>query len=156
MRLYIAGSSSERPLIATLIYLVQKAGYEVTFDWTRHSSFDVPPPGPSEEVLLEAARLDFEAVKVADVLWYVAPADKSEGSATELGMALAFGKRVVVSGQLGHARIFPRLGTKVFTKHEEALAFLKAFKQASTSRCQSCGATLAYLGLTLCDECAAP
>jgi hypothetical protein len=129
--IYVAGSSAERPAIKRYIDLLTEAGYAITHDWTTHEGFDAPPPGPSEEVLVEAARVDLDAVIRADVVWYVTPAEasgKSEGSAAELGAALALArfshKKVVVSGHLNRHRIFPRIAEFRFDTHEEALAHL--------------------------------
>lgn len=124
--IYVAGSSRERELVRSLIAQLQDAGWEVTHDWTSHHGFDAPDPGPSDEVLTEAAAVDLDAVRRAAWLWYVAPDGTSEGSASELGAALAWGKQVVVSGHVGRSRIFPRLTARRFAEHADALAFLRA------------------------------
>jgi hypothetical protein len=55
------------------------------------------------------------------VLWLLCPAGKSEGSAAELGAALALGRRVVVSGPWDAiGRIFPGLAGECYAHHEEA------------------------------------
>ena len=75
--------------------------------------------------LAEQARIDLDAVRAAGVLWYVAPASKSEGSHGEFCAALVLGKLVVASGPVDASRIFPRLAAHRFAEHAEALEFLK-------------------------------
>lgn len=126
--IYIAGSSREIPLIQGFLKSVEAYGYHVTHDWTTHFGFDVPDPGPTDEELTQAARDDLTAVREADILWYCAPASesgKSEGSHAELLAAIVLGKVVVVSGDLGRHRIFPRLALHRFALHAEALEFLR-------------------------------
>ena len=77
-------------------------------------------PAPTREALAAAALADLDGVRRCDVLWLLCPVAKSEGSAAELGAALALGKRVVVSGgwdSLG--RIFPVLAGECYRHHEE-------------------------------------
>ena len=66
--IYIAGSSAkaERERIQTFIQAVTDYGYRVTHDWTTHFGLDMPPPGPSHEVLFQAARDDLAGVVAAD------------------------------------------------------------------------------------------
>jgi hypothetical protein len=124
--IYVAGSSRDRTYVRNLVEALQSRGWTVTFDWTNFHGFDVPEPSAEvlAEVLAEGARLDAEGVRRARVFWYVAPERLSEGSATELGMALALGKEVVVSGPVTQHRVFPRLAARTFAKHDEALAYL--------------------------------
>lgn len=124
--IYVAGSRHDRARIHEFVEDLRRAGWEVTLDWTQHPGFDAPDPGPSAEILVEAALMDLDAVRRARAFWYVAPAGLSEGSSTELGAALALCKEVVVSGALDRHRIFPRLGERHFVTHEEALAYLCA------------------------------
>lgn len=124
--LYLAGGSSERLAVCRpLVDHLLSAGVPVAYDWTRDPGWDTPG-GPSAADLLASARRDLEAVRRCHVLWYVAPAAPSEGSAAELGAALAIGRRVVVSGPHARAafRMFPLLATESYGTHEEALAAL--------------------------------
>jgi hypothetical protein len=126
-RIYIAGSSNEIPLIRGFIRAVETYGYAVTHDWTRSEGWDMPDP--SHEFLHAAAIIDFQAVLSADFVWYVAPEEKSEGSATELGVALAnalHGRTTtIVSGPIGRNRIFPRMAQIIFPNHSEVLEYLR-------------------------------
>lgn len=119
---YIAGGSSERNLCASLMADARAAGWTVTYDWTQDPGYLV---SRSPEQLRAEAQLDLDAVRAADVVWVVAPACKSEGSHCELGAALAWGKRVLVSGPhvLALGRIFPLLA-EVYPTHEAAFLAL--------------------------------
>lgn len=117
---YVAGSSSEREAVAGHMASLRAAGVGVAYDWTTSQGYARPF---DEGELRGQAALDLAAVRRADLVWYLAPRGKSEGSATELGAALALGKRVIVSGpfcELG--RIFPLLAGERFATHEAALA----------------------------------
>ena len=121
LRVYLAGGAAERLTVCRpLILRLQAAGVEVTHDWTCDPGWD--DPAPTRAALEAAARADLAGVLACEVLWYVAPATKSEGSAAELGAALALGRKVVVSGPWeGMGRIFPGLaGVRVGT-HEEGM-----------------------------------
>ncbi len=122
LRVYVAGGAAERLTVARQwIRRLQEAGIEVTHDWTQDPGWDCA--APTRASLDAAAREDLDGVRRADVLWYLAPATKSEGAACELGAALAWGKRVVVSGPweaLG--RVFPGLAGVQCGTHEEGFA----------------------------------
>jgi hypothetical protein len=117
---YVAGGAAERLTVARpWIRALQGAGVEVTHDWTTDPGWDCAAPTP--EALQAAALGDLDGVRRCDVLWYLAPVAKSEGSACELGAALAWGKRVVVSGPWDAVgRIFPGLASECYAHHEEA------------------------------------
>lgn len=118
-RVYLAGGAAERLTVCRpLILRLQAAGVEITHDWTCDPGWD--DPAPTRAALEAAARADLAGVLACEVLWYVAPATKSEGSAAELGAALAWGRRVVVSGPWdGLGRIFPGLAGECYREHEE-------------------------------------
>lgn len=119
-RVYVAGGSSERLTVVRPIIdrLSQVPGIEIIRDWTRDPGWDRPSP----QALLMAAELDINAIRRADVFWYVAPHLTSEGSHFELGFAMALGKLVKTSGKYAHAdfRIFPQLADHHYDTHEEA------------------------------------
>jgi len=125
-KIYIAGSSNEIPLIQGYIKIAREYGYEVTYDWTTNDLWNHPEP--SDAALTICAQTDEDAVRAADILWYVTPAEtsgKSEGSHYELGIARGLGKVILVSGVLGRHRIFPRLPPLRFALHSEALECLR-------------------------------
>jgi len=120
LRVYVAGGAAERLTVARpWIRALQGAGVCVTHDWTVDPGWDDPAPSPA--ALAAAAAADLDGVRRCDVLWLLCPAAKSEGSAAELGAALALGRRVVVSGGWGEmGRIFPGLAGECYAHHEEA------------------------------------
>jgi hypothetical protein len=118
LRCYVAGSGRERlDVVRPLVDRLLDAGVWVTYDWTRDPAWD----DPSAMVARDAARRDMAGVMAADVLWYVGPAELSEGSSAELGAALALGLHVVASGPARPGRIFDHLATEVYSTHEQAL-----------------------------------
>jgi hypothetical protein len=121
---YVAGGSSERlEIVRPLIEKLQAAGVRVVHDWTRDPGWDVRGV-PSDAVLRTAARSDVDAVRRADVFWLVVPEKKSEGAAAEFGIAVALGKRIVVSGEIGARNIFALLAEPgdALASHAEGLA----------------------------------
>jgi hypothetical protein len=123
-KIYIAGSSNEVPLIRSFITAVTEYGYSVTLDWTQQDWTRQHTP----EELEEKALLDERAVREADILWYVTPAQesgKSEGSHFELGVARGLGKIILVSGPPNQHQIFPRLPKLRFERHALALECLR-------------------------------
>lgn len=113
LRVYVAGGAGERAACGVWIRRLAAAGVEVTHDWTGDAAWH-------DGTAAERAAADLDGVRRADLLWYLAPAAKSEGSAAELGAALALGKRVVVSGPWdGLGRIFPGLAGECYRYHEE-------------------------------------
>lgn len=121
MMVYVAGGSSERGRIALFIRALERAGLSITHNWTECEGYS------RESTILERqgwAADDFAGVRAADIVWYVAPEQKSEGSHAEIGYALALHKRVVASGPtLAHGRIFTLL-TERYETHTEALGAL--------------------------------
>lgn len=121
---YLAGGSDERlTIVRPMIERVTSAGVDVTFDWTRSPGYDRPSTWPERTIW---ARLDLEAVRVADVVWILCPEAKSEGCAAELGAALALDKRVLVSGPHARqeSRLFNLLASAVYMTHEDAFRAL--------------------------------
>ena len=118
-RLYIAGGSAERGLVSSLMTAAIFAGHDITHDWTRCEGYD-RESNEGERALW--AQADLAGVRAADVVWVIAPEARSEGSACELGYALALGKRIVVSGPRARdaGRIFYLL-TEVYDDHDAAL-----------------------------------
>ena len=118
LRVYVAGGAAERGECAVWIARLREAGVCVTHDWTEEGVWRAAERTPAE-----SATADLDGVRRCDVLWLLCPAAKSEGSACELGAALALGKRVVVSGGwdwLG--RIFPGLAGVRCGTHEAGFA----------------------------------
>jgi len=133
MQLYIAGGSDERlTVVRPLITEAKDCGLIVTYDWTRSPGYDRPLT-PAE--VKEQALLDLQGVANADLVWYVAPEAKSEGSAVELGAALIRGKPVIASGPhaLRESRIFALLAHRIFATHDAAFRAIRIFASHPTA-----------------------
>lgn len=123
LRVYVAGGSSEAEECAELIAALRGAGIVVTYDWTP----DVMRPGilTAEQAEAQAAA-DERGIRECEILWYVVPEAKSEGSAWEAGFARGIGRDVIASGPAlsDHFRIFTRRASRVFASHAAALDHL--------------------------------
>lgn len=126
MRVYVAGGSSERGIVAQWIATLERYGIEVTHDWTRCEGYDRARGedgeiDASDEEVKRWAEADAEGVESADVVWYLAPEALSEGSHFELGLACGQGKRVIASGPWAdhRRRIFLAL-VACYPTHEQA------------------------------------
>lgn len=130
LRVYVAGASSERfTVIRPTISRLRAVGCVVTHDWTTCPGFDRPS---TEEEKRQWAAEDLQGVRSADLLWYMAPVDKSEGSHGELMAAIVLGKRTVVSGPWwAHGRIFPLLAGERYDDHEVAFMAIAAAAKVS-------------------------
>lgn len=120
-RIYVAGGSEERLMVRTLIERLRVRGWEVPHDWTNDPGYDAPPSTNSKR---RSARLDEAAVRAAEILWVVAPREKSEGAAHEFGMARGLGKKTMVSGPDCARCIFWLNADHVFDNHEAAMMWL--------------------------------
>lgn len=123
LKIYVAGPWQDRedvvkPIAAKLV----GAGYEVTSRWLEVP--DVADDDPHRlEYLKEQAQHDLEDVVKADALVYV-NSRKSEGKATELGVAIARLMPIVVIGGLEN-NVFLHLGLANFPTIDEALLWMK-------------------------------
>jgi nucleoside 2-deoxyribosyltransferase len=128
MLIYVAGGWLEKDtIVVPLLRRLRAEGIEVSYDWTG----DGPSAVTVEEHIKAEASLsqderkmfafrDYEGVKNADLVWLVVPGyEGSTGSWTELGLALAFGKPVIVSGAGHKKNIFTTLSQQICETHEE-------------------------------------
>jgi len=125
MRVYVAGGSAEVELVARYVAALRAAGVEVTYDWTPDFLEGRQRPGAPQPAEQRAAhaRADLDGIARADLVWWILPAARSEGSAFEAGVAHALGKRLVVSGaRAAHGRVFPELAAERWDSHDAALA----------------------------------
>lgn len=132
VRVYIATSSNERGIDQwrALAKMLKANGHVITYDWTidvdcaRVAGRSDASLSPQERK--HYAQADFNGVLSADILVYIAPEEKSEGSAYELGVMHA--RRACIGGGttivVGNARtLFAELSTfKVGTLEDAASA----------------------------------
>lgn len=119
---YIAGGSTERERIHTVIDALDACAHPimVTFDWTRDSGYDYGPCGkPSEHAHL----LDYHGVHACDVFWLCTPKVISEGASVELGLAIAWQKKIIISNPR-EVNPFHRFAHHLFQSHDQAMNWL--------------------------------
>lgn len=97
MKFYIATALENAAQAGEVAALLKAAGHEQTYDWTAHGS--VEERGyPAKQI---AAADETGGVRSADVVIVLLPGRR--GTNVELGMALAFGKRVFLWGRSAEA-----------------------------------------------------
>lgn len=102
MKIYIAGPWIDRAQMPEIAAKVEALGHTVTHKWWEHEN--IPEDEKTAELLQEQAALDQAGVLKADMLILINSA-KSEGKATEQGMALATGKPILAVGVRGTVSI---------------------------------------------------
>jgi nucleoside 2-deoxyribosyltransferase len=98
VKIYIAGPWVDRAQMPGVASLIEGLGHTITHKWWEHD--DIAEGVKTAKILQEQATLDQEGVVNADMLILI-NSSKSEGKATEQGMALALGKPIVAVGKLG-------------------------------------------------------
>lgn len=125
MIIYTAGPFADREYVKDVRDALQAAGFKVKADW-----LDIDAPSDrevSEAYLQEMAGIDYGQCSAADILVYCNTGYKSEGKATELGIALALGKPIYVVGPGGRSNnIFLNLGQPVFEDVDALIGHLIA------------------------------
>lgn len=128
LRVYVAGGSSEADKCAELIASLRGAGIVVTHDWTPGVLARARDGYPllTAEQADRCAAADERGIRECEIMWYVVPEAKSEGSAWEAGFARGIGRDVIASGPAlsDHFRIFTRRASRVFASHAAALDHL--------------------------------
>ncbi len=97
MRIYLAGPWKRRHAMPAYASMVREAGHTVVSRW--HDKWAQEPETTNVEVLRQEAQMDLDDVRRADVV-IVFNLEKSEGKAVEQGFALAFGKTLIIVGEL--------------------------------------------------------
>ncbi|MEI8364851.1 MAG: nucleoside 2-deoxyribosyltransferase [Parachlamydiaceae bacterium] len=93
MKYYIATSLSRATAHNIVRDTLKTCGHEISYDWTSHGSVK----SVSKERLQEVATLELEGVSEADVVIVLLPG--GGGTHTELGFAIARGKRVFLHSE---------------------------------------------------------
>lgn len=104
-RIYLAGPWVHRDKMPEIADSINKAGHTITHPWWKYEGSSDPnkygdnvtafEDSLSEDFLRSCAELDVMGVKTADAV-IVYNSAKSEGKATEQGIAIALGKPVIV------------------------------------------------------------
>jgi len=118
MRLYIAGGSDERlTVVRPYIDRMIAHGVTITHDWTRCEGYDREHTDDERRAW---ALADEKGVESADLVWIIVPDAKSEGSATEIGIARGRRIQFIASGARARGNIFVLLAASIFDAHESA------------------------------------
>lgn len=126
MKVYVAGKFEETVAVRAAQQALRDLGHEITHDWTQEDA-----TGMEGDVLKayyqKCAVQDYEGVLYSDVV-LVLNHPKLFGGASEMGMALAWGRPVyVVNPQIRHNIFFDLpSGIRTFNTMEEAVAAIDA------------------------------
>jgi len=88
MKIFVSGKIGEEGSVRTVMKLLQEAGHEITFDWTKIDH--LRPYDDNTEACREAAVKESRGVKTADML-IILPHDRGVGMYVELGIAIGSG-----------------------------------------------------------------
>lgn len=121
MSIYIAASLNAKTLARDLRDKIEARGIQVTARWLDAET----GYKRSDEALAEAAEMDFGDLSRSRVVIHAFPSIRSSGGGadSELGMAIALGKRVIVFGA-GRTNIFHWMKGVRLAQSEEALLSL--------------------------------
>lgn len=98
MRIYLAGPWAHRADMPAIAEKFKAAGHEITWEWWETPDI---PEGANKDAELRAQALnDKRGVETAQLLVLINSA-KSEGKATEQGLAIAARKLIIAVGKLG-------------------------------------------------------
>ena len=88
MKLYVIAKFEERHHARQWMQILERAGHTITYNWCE-----------AQQYTQEQAVLDFEGVKAADAVVFVSERNlRYCGALVEMGMALALGKPVYMTG----------------------------------------------------------
>lgn len=124
MIFYTAGPWADREVVKGIRDKMEAAGLTVKAKWLDV----VPPPADTEgyqAYMKEQAMVDLKGVIAADVLIYVNTGTLSEGKATELGVAMAMLKPIIIIGDRSN-NIFLHLNIPCYATIEEAIDFMQS------------------------------
>lgn len=93
-RVYVAAPWEDRKGAAVISNILEAAGFKITHKWW---AWEGEEENASWEFKQECAALDVRGVRTADVV-VLLNSKKSEGKATEQGLAMAYGIPIVVIG----------------------------------------------------------
>ena len=125
MNLYVAGSSLELQRARAAMDAAQAAGYSIALDWVSdiEACGGVANEGHDDDTRGVIAQTCLHAVRHADLLWLLAPVERSAGCWGELIYAFASGTRIIASGPTKQT-VFCALAEVELDTDAEALAWL--------------------------------
>jgi len=141
MRVYVASGSDNRALATAYMERLRAAGVELTLDWAKliDQHGGKANRGLSDDVRLQVAEDEVDAVERASLFWLIIPAGASCGCWFEFGIARSLPVPIlVVSGDFEKS-IFTALADNLFATHDEACKFVIDSARAWDARCVKCG-----------------
>lgn len=103
MKIYVASKFENKEQVQLFMSILRNHGHDIVGDWTSHSIEGIPE-SERESYLCKSALEDYQAVKRCDALLLIDHPNMA-GAYTEVGIAIADLKRVVVFGE-GRDNIF--------------------------------------------------
>lgn len=108
MNVYVAGRTTDLKRVRQVQYLCKQAGWNITYDWTQNideQSVRAEADGTDAHMLATYALNDVDGVRRADVVIVMCnPA--LIGTLIEVGMAIAWGKRIWLCGDTDRDSVF--------------------------------------------------
>lgn len=151
MEVYVAGKYEERAIVIKIQNALIANGHTITHDWTTHEDFNLLP---------EYAMCDVDGVRQCDVLIaYMVNDLNYSGTLSEIGMALAFEKKVIIIGDAFSRSIFVNHPlVRVESAIEDAIALVEEYEcTTGDTRCYFCSSsereTRKIFGVYLCYFC---
>ena len=126
MRFYVASSFLNKVKAKALMVWLELFGHVVTFDWTKHETAE------DIETLMNEAEDDLIGVQSCErmvVLW-----PGRLGTASEIGAALALGKKVMIIGMPHEARLTNVYFNHPLVQHVTDEEFIQFIVSLPTSR----------------------
>jgi nucleoside 2-deoxyribosyltransferase len=100
LKIYLAGKWEENKIISEYAAELRSLAHEITIPWFE---WHVGPEISQKQGAME----DTQGVRMADCCIFIFEKDLNyRGAYTELGMAIALGKRIIVVGHAGDRNIF--------------------------------------------------
>ena len=121
IKVYVAGPWQDRPAVRVVADRLREVGYGVECRWLDHDEIAEDDP-KRDDYLREQALHDIQDLLSADAMVYV-NSRKSEGKATELGMAIATLKPIIIVGDRRN-NIFLNLNIPAFPNIDEAIHYM--------------------------------
>jgi hypothetical protein len=98
MKIYVATSYDQKHIASRWMRRLEDCGHFITFDWTIAESPERGELSLSESEQRKIALLDSNGVRDAEIVWVLAPMKGGCGCWFEMGLGVALGKEVIVSG----------------------------------------------------------
>ena len=121
IKVYVAGPWQDRPAVRVVADRLREVGYGVECRWLDHDEIAEDDP-KRDDYLREQALHDIQDLLSADAMVYV-NSRKSEGKATELGIAIATLKPIIIVGDRSN-NIFLNLNIPAFPNVDEAIHYM--------------------------------